>query len=82
MNLIKLNFSRNKILKSEVCIKIGQKEIDNEHLTFCKKLNSEKDYRFSHILNRNLKEKIETLKKIEENEEDKRNKERVDPEIQ
>ena len=45
-----------------------QQLIDNEHLIWCSKMNSENDFRYSHILNGNLEEKIKTLEQIKHNE--------------
>ena len=67
-------------MKPETCVKTCGKEIDNKHLTWCEKLNFEKDYRFSHLLNGNLKEKLDTLKQIKHNE-FRRNEERITPVI-
>ena len=75
MNPLKTNFSRNNKMKPEFCIEKCGKIIDNEHLTWCESLNSVTDYKFSHLLNGNLKEKLNTLKQIKQNEERRRNKE-------
>ena len=39
MNEIKSNFSRNKSLTSEFSLKICRNQLDNEHLTWCSKIN-------------------------------------------
>ena len=41
-------------------------------MTYCDKVNDETDYKFSNLLNGSLKEKLETLKQIEENEKKKK----------
>ena len=76
MNPIKKNFERNIKMKQEYCIKACHKEIDNEHITWCSKKNAEKDYKYEHLLNGTLQEKIETLKQIKINEKI-RNRERI-----
>ena len=68
MNPLKVNFSRKESLKEAYCVNSCQERIDNEHLTWCEKLNAENDFRFSHLLNGNLMEKINTLKQIRSNE--------------
>ena len=65
---LKINFSRNENIKEVFCIKSCQQLIDNEHLIWCSKMNSENDFRYSHILNGNLEEKIKTLEQIKHNE--------------
>ena len=52
-----------------------KKEFDNNHLTWCEKINKENDFRYIHLLNGNLEEKLETLKQIKSNE-SMRNEER------
>ena len=68
MNFLKLNYSRNINMKPEFCVQSCQQIIDNEHLTWCEKLNSEDDMNYSHLLNGNLMEKVQTLKQIKSNE--------------
>ena len=68
MNHLKVSFSRNEYIKEKFCIESCQQKIDNEHLTWCAKLNSENEFKYSHILNGNLEEKIKTLKQIKSNE--------------
>ena len=41
-------------------------------MKYCDKLNDETDYRFSNLLNKSLKEKLETFKQIKENEKKKK----------
>ena len=48
-----------------------QKELDIGHLTWCHKIYTEIDYRYVHLLNGTLNEKIETFKQINRNQ-DKR----------
>ena len=76
MNPIKNNFKRNMIMNTEYCIKSCQKELDNQHITWCDKMNEEKDFRFEHLLNGTLQEKVQTLKQIKLNEKN-RNIERI-----
>ena len=68
MNPLKENFSRNEQIKETYCIKECQQKIDNEHLTWCDKLNRKNDFRYSHLLNGNLIQKIKTLEQITSNE--------------
>ena len=42
-------------------------ELDNEHLTWCFKMNKTNDYKYIHLLNGTLREKIETFKQINQN---------------
>ena len=76
MNPLKKNFERNKNMKQEVCIKTCLKELDNQHLTWCDKMNKEQDFKFEHLLNGTLLEKIKTMKQIELNDKI-RNAERI-----
>ena len=62
MNETKTNFSRNNKLKNEYCIKDCGKELDNEHLKWCSKLNTENECKYIQLLNGTLNEKIETFK--------------------
>ena len=64
MNPIKKNFIKNIKMKQEYCITACKKEIDNEHITWCSKINGENSYRFEHLLNGTLQEKIQTMKQI------------------
>ena len=45
------------------------KELDNEHLTWCHKMNTESDYKYLHLLNGTLNQNIETFKQINRNQE-------------
>ena len=64
MNETKTNFFRNNKLKNEYCIPNCGKELDNEHLTWWSKLNTENEYKYIQLLNGPLNEKIETFKQI------------------
>ena len=68
MNFLKSNFKRNIHIYNEYCIKKCQKDLDNSHLTWCDSINKENNFRFIHLLNGTLKEKIGTLKQIKLNE--------------
>ena len=63
-------------MKQEYCIKSCQKELDNQHITWGDKINEDKDFRFWHLLNGTLQEKVQTLKQIKLNEKN-RNIERI-----
>ena len=52
------------------------KELDNQHLTWSDKMNKEQDFKFEHLLNGTLLEKIKTMKQIELNDKI-RNAERI-----
>ena len=67
MNLIRLNFKRNINISPEYCIKQCQQELDNTHLTWCRYMNKENDFRFTHLLKGTLEEKIGTLNQIKMN---------------
>ena len=69
MNKTKPNFSRTNQLRNEYYIKKCGKELDNEHLTWCSRLNSENEYKYIQLLNGTLNEKIETFKQINLNQE-------------
>ena len=62
MNILKSNFKRNKRIVPEYCINTCKKELNNTHLTWCEKINKENDFRYTHLLNGTLEEKIGTLK--------------------
>ena len=64
MNLLKSNFKRNLNINQEYCIKKCKKQLDNAHLTWCETMNKENDFRFLHLLNGTLEEKIGTLNQI------------------
>ena len=68
MNLIRLN-KRNINISPEYCINRCQQELDNTHLTWCSYMNTTKnDFRFIHLLNGTLEEKIGTLNQNKMNE--------------
>ena len=67
MNELKSNFSRDIKLKKEFCLKICGMELDNEHITWCLKMNKTTDYKYINLLNGTLREKIETFKQINQN---------------
>ena len=48
-NHIKINFPKDKNMKIAYCIKKCNTELDNEHIVWCKNMNKEKDYKYSHI---------------------------------
>ena len=52
-----LHVERNKKMKQEFRIKACLKELDNQHLTWCEKINEEQDFKFEHFLNGTLFEK-------------------------
>ena len=58
MNEVQPNFSRNRTLKSEYCVKSCGEEIDYEHFTWCSIINTKKEYKYTHLLNGTLREKI------------------------
>ena len=64
MNPIKKNFIKNIKMKQEYCITACKQELDNEHITWCSKMNEENAYKLEHLLNGTLQEKIQTLKQI------------------
>ena len=68
MNILKSNFKRNKNLNERYCIRSCMKEINNEHLIYCTKLNENSEIYFEHVLNGSLQEKIEVLKQVQMNE--------------
>ena len=68
MNPIKKNFTRTINMKQEYCIKSCQKELDNQHITWCDKMNEDKIFRFEHLLNGTLQERVLTLKPIKLND--------------
>ena len=75
MNNLKSNFKRNIRINPEYCISSCKKELNNNHLTWCEKINKENDFRYIHLLNGTLEKKLETLKQIKSNE-TRRNEER------
>ena len=64
---MKANFSKKESLKVAYCVSSCEQTIDNDHLTWCEKFNLENDFMYSHLLNGNLMEKINTLKQITSN---------------
>ena len=68
MNLIRFNFKRNMNISPEYCIKQCQQELNNPHLTWCRYMKKEQDFRFIHLLNGTLEEKIGTFNQIKMNE--------------
>ena len=67
MNQTKINFQRDTNMKEEYCIKECGTILNNEHITWCKYLNEENDYKYSNIVNGDLNEKVETLRQIQSN---------------
>ena len=64
MNEIKNNFPKDRNMKIVYCVKQCNTELDNEHITWCKFMNKENDYKYAHILNGDISEKKEALKKL------------------
>ena len=62
MNPLKSNFRRNNKMEVEYCVKKCGQEIDNEHLTWCKYMNEESEFKYMNILNGDLEDKIYTYK--------------------
>ena len=58
MNPINKNFNRNINIKQKYCIESCQKELDNQHITWCDKMNEDKDFRFEQLLNETTQERI------------------------
>ena len=78
MNILKTNFRRNKKMEEEYCIvKCGQ-ILDNEHLTWCTHINEEDDFKYIDILNGDLRDKINTFRQIQRNEEFRKEERRKD----
>ena len=67
MNQIRENCQRIKNIAKEFCIEKCNQVLNNEHITWCPYLNESNDYKYSHILNGDLNEKLEALKQIKEN---------------
>ena len=67
MNYVKSNFKRNKQISPEYCITECKKEVHNNHLTWCDKINEKEDFKFIHLLNGTLEEKIGKLTQIKLN---------------
>ena len=68
MNILKSNFKRNNSIISTFCIKSCNKELDNEHIVYCKELNENSSLRYEDILNGSLQDKIEALNQVKQNE--------------
>ena len=56
-------------MEEEYCIVKCGKILDNEHLTWCHHIKEEGDFRYIDILNGDLKDKINTFRHIQRNEE-------------
>ena len=80
MNEIKDNFPKDRNMKVVYCVKQCNKELDNEHIKWCKFMNKENDYKYAHILNGDISEKKEALKQIKQN--NRRREEEMNPVIQ
>ena len=61
MNILKLNFTRNKSIVSTFCINSCKKELNNELLVYCKELNGNSLLRYEDILNGSLQDKVENI---------------------
>ena len=63
-------FKRHRLhrVDNPYCISSYKRELDNNHLTWCEKINKENNFRYIHLLNGTLEEKLETLKQIKSNE--------------
>ena len=68
MNILKSNFKRNRNINEKYCIKVCMKEIDNEHLVYCRELNGESEVNYEYVLNGSMQQKIEVLKQVKLNE--------------
>ena len=71
MNILKLNFTRNKSIVSTFCINSCKKELNNEHLVYCKELNGNSLLRYEDILNGSLQDKVKTLNQLKLNEQNR-----------
>ena len=71
MNILKSNFTRNKSIISKCFINSCKKELDNEHLVYCKELNGNSSIRYEDILNGSLKDKLEALNQVKLNEQNR-----------
>ena len=67
MNQTRENFQRDTNMKEEFCIEKCNQVLNNEHITWCPYLKKSNAYKYSHILNGDLNEKLEALKQIKEN---------------
>ena len=54
-------------MKEQHCIKQCQKVLNDEHITWCEYLNNPNDFKYYHILNGDLNEKLETYNQIKSN---------------
>ena len=77
MNQTKENFQRDSNIKEEFCRRQCNNILDNEHITWCPYLNEANDYKYSHILNGDLNDKLEAYKQIKENT--RKRKEEITP---
>ena len=68
VNPLRTNFKRNLSMKKVHCVKTCQTELDNEHLVYCSKMNSNPEINFFKLLNGTLPEKLEALQQTKENE--------------
>ena len=48
------------------CVKQCNEELDNEHIIWCKFMNKDDEYKYSHILNGDINEKKEASKQIKQ----------------
>ena len=67
MNRLKFFLKRNIQIRPEYCINECKKELDNNHLTWCEKINEKEYFKFIHLLNGTLEEKRGTLTQIKLN---------------
>ena len=49
----------------------AKKELDNEHIVYCKELNENSTLRYEDILNGSLKDKLEALNQVKLNEQNR-----------
>ena len=68
VNPLRSNFKRNLSMKKVHCVKTCQTVLDNEHLVYCSKINSNPEINFFKLLNGTLPEKPEALQQTKENE--------------
>ena len=74
MNILKSNFKRNRSINEKYCIKACMKEIDNEHLIYCRELNGKSEINYEYVLNGSMQQKVEVLNQVKLNEEKRMNK--------
>ena len=67
INYVKSNIKINIQISPEYSINDSKNLYFNNHLTWCEKINKEEDFRFIHLLNGTLEEKIGTLNQIKLN---------------